>query len=322
MMSRPLVFNHHALPYPDAEQARADLPDFMRTAFRCCRRYTFKLILLDETLGSAWQNIELAPGYYGRDGLAEIQRSDREIYQAFLNLITRSPLLEDKVGLEYEVGLPEQEKNLTALQAAVVYQTYLLSMPSAIPWNQAKITVWVDTLQKDELVRQTQQVPNVCGGQSLATHDSALTDLKRKCIAGRPELWENRVDLFPHLAFLPRLSGNQLLRGNCRTDIWNKAYRALEALDRFAEVWQANRQLVYQSTQLADYGMPCDVSGESASTLQNKKTRAMREFWLPTGNKVCFSEHAKLPGGVRLHFYPDTETRQLYIGYLGPHLPV
>ncbi|MEL6721707.1 MAG: hypothetical protein AAFP10_00550 [Pseudomonadota bacterium] len=321
-MNRPLVFNHHALPYPTREQARADLPDFIRTAFLCCRRYAFQLILLDGSLDLSWHNIKLAPGYYWRDWLAKDGRSDRESRQAFLSLTTQSPLMLDGVGLEYEVGLPGQQANLAALQAAIVHRTYLLSLPSKLPWNQAEIEVWVTTLTEGGLVHDQQQLPNVCGRESLAHHASGLTDLKRQGITSGLELWEHRKNVFPHLVFLSEPVGKQLRRGNYRPDIWRKVRHALEALDRFAAAWQADQQLVYQSARLADYGVSCEVSGESASTLQDAKKRAAREFWLPAGEKVCFSEHAKLAPNVRLHFYPDAATRKLYIGYLGPHLPI
>ncbi|MEM6406426.1 MAG: hypothetical protein AAF669_07555 [Pseudomonadota bacterium] len=322
MINRPLIFNHHALPYPTCEQAKADLPDFTRTAFLCCQRYACKLILLDGSLDPSWRNIKLAPGYYWRDWLEKDSRSDQENRRAFLSLTTRSPLMLDGVGLECEVGLPGQQTNLTALQAAFVHQTYLLSLPNRLPWNQAEIEVWVTTLTEDGLISSQQQLPNVCGHESLEYHAPTLANLKQQGITGGLELWEHRTGVFPHLKFLPKPFGNQLRRGNYRADVWHKARHALEALNRFAEAWQANRQLVYQSARLADYGMSCEVSGESASTLQNAKTRAAREFWLPTGEKVCFSEHAKLTRDIRLHFYPDAVSRQLYIGYLGPHLPI
>lgn len=326
MINRPLIFNHHALPYPTREQAKADLPDFTRTAFLCCRRYAFQLILLDGTLDPSWHNIELAPGYYWRDWLAKDSRSDQENRRAFLSLATRSPLMLDGAGLECEVRLPGQQTNLTALQAAIVHQTYLLSLPSRLPWSQADIEVWTTTLTEGGLVHDQQQLPNICGHESLAHHASGLTDLKRQGITSGLELWEHRKNVFPHLVFLSEPVGKQLRRGNYRPDIWRKVRHALEALNRFADAWQADQQLVYQSARLADYGMSCEVSGESVSTLQNAKTRSAREFRLSTsegeGKKVCFSEHAKLPQGMRLHFYPDAVSRQLYIGYLGPHLPV
>lgn len=153
-------------------------------------------------------------------------------------------------------------------------------------------------------------------------HASDLAKLKLQCVTSGPELWKSRADLFPHLTFLSKSVGSQLRQGDYRTDVWNKARHALDALNRFAEAWQADRQIVYRAELLARYDMSCNVSGESASTLRDSKKRAQREFWLPTGKKVCFSDHVKLTPSVRLHFYPDAETRELYIGYLGLHLLV
>lgn len=322
-MNRPLVFNHHALPYPTQEQAKTDLPDFIRTTFQCCRRYAFQLILLDGTLDPAWHNIQLAPDYYWRDWLAKDSRSDRESRQAFLSLATQSPLIKDGVGWEYEVGLPGQQTSLAALQAAVVHQTYLLSLPSVRPWNEDWIKVWINTLRQDDLVCDERDLPNVCGHVSLALHASDLARLKLQCVTSGQALWDSRMDLFPYLIFLSEPVGSQLCKGDYRADVWKKTRHALDALNRFAEVWQADRQIVYRAEELpARYNMPCKVSGESPSTLHDSKKRAKREFWLPTGKKVCFSDHVKLPQSFRLHFYPDAEARKLYIGYLGPHLPV
>jgi hypothetical protein len=35
---------------------------------------------------------------------------------------------------------------------------------------------------------------------------------------------------------------------------------------------------------------------------------------------ASLSSHIKMSFGYRLHFYPDNETGEIFIGYIGPHL--
>lgn len=325
-MNSPLVFNHHALPYPSAAQAEDDLPGFVTTTYQCFKKYNFQLILLDESLDKSWYNIQLAPGYFWRDWLAIAKQDSalRDIRRAFLSLVTAQPLLAldtKSAGEGVEVGLLGNDQGLNTLQAVYVYQTYLLSLPTQTPWNQVQIDVWVEQLDETGVVSRAEiRLNNLCNSASLAHHKPALQHLNANQLSGKM-LWEQRASRFPHVTLLPELQG-ALCNNSYPPAMLEKIRQTLIALNQFAESWQAGTYKAYQHDLLAECGLSIAVSGESTSTLQDPKKRAAREFWLPKGDKVCFANHVKLAPNLRLHFYPEPIEKTVYIGYVGPHLPV
>jgi hypothetical protein len=74
----------------------------------------------------------------------------------------------------------------------------------------------------------------------------------------------------------------------------------------------------YSHQNLRNKGL--DVSGESETVRNNPEMRSKREFYLPNAEKKFFENHIKL-NGIRIHFYPNTNNKKIYIGYIGKHLP-
>jgi len=62
-----------------------------------------------------------------------------------------------------------------------------------------------------------------------------------------------------------------------------------------------------------------NISPESQPTL--RKFGYQRRFKLPNGTRETFEFHIKT-GNLRLHFYPDNNTHEIYIGYIGKHLDI
>lgn len=66
--------------------------------------------------------------------------------------------------------------------------------------------------------------------------------------------------------------------------------------------------------------LPTRASPESQVTLNQYGKE--RTFRCPDNRERTFSWHLRLtPGAWRLYFIPRKETRQMIIGYIGPHLP-
>jgi len=61
-----------------------------------------------------------------------------------------------------------------------------------------------------------------------------------------------------------------------------------------------------------------DISGESQQTMARYGKK--RVFSLPDGKKETFELHIKT-GNLRFHFFPDNNSKKVYVGYIGPHLP-
>lgn len=199
-MSLTLVFNHHALPYPDTTLAEQAIDQFVVLLGRCKTRYGLNLILLDDSLDQNWFGIEVAQGYFWRDwfNTAKQRQEMRDQVRILRNLQTRQPMFlpEDQELVEYlvEVTLPDGDGNYAALQAAYWYKTWLLSFPSSPPWNQANITVNVsepDEEQQD-LIEKACELGNLCDEQSLELHLPAIQRCVEERLQAGKEIWEQR----------------------------------------------------------------------------------------------------------------------------------
>ncbi len=327
-MTLASVFNHDSLPCQNIETAQQAVAQFIKLALASRRRFGFELILVDATVDHSWFGIELAAGYYWRDWFewAKRQSEWRDLVRAFRNLQTRRPMLlpadADQIEYTIEVGLAGYNTGLRTLQAAHWYQTFLLSFPTLAPWNQALIDVWVTELctEDSELVRNTTQIKNLFDDISLTTHGRALQALRDQYLQIGKDVWEHRTTFFPELYLLDNRLGSQLRHWSHRTDVLIKAKDALQIMNEFVVRWRTGEFADYRHEYLQHCGLAAEVSGESGSVAQDSRKRAEREFWLPTGKKVYCECHVKLPDGFRLHFYPCSVDKTIYVVYLGPHL--
>jgi hypothetical protein len=125
------------------------------------------------------------------------------------------------------------------------------------------------------------------------------------------ELWGRRERLFHSLVFCGdvRKQLEDLSQGNI---LLQPVIKKLFELERYCRDWNGgpfNPDL-----------LSCKVTTESARTLAQYGNE--RTFLCPDGENRVFSWHARLtPHARRIHFYPVPETRQIMIGYIGPHLP-
>ncbi|MFI5982269.1 hypothetical protein ACIBEA_15455 [Streptomyces sp. NPDC051555] len=130
------------------------------------------------------------------------------------------------------------------------------------------------------------------------------------------------------------------LRGHPLEQVWiRRTWQTLNTLQAYAEA--ATRHGPQLLPHLAAYLRWPDAKdlipatrhapGESESLTTNSRLRESRTFPVPrtidpTG-RVFMSEHIRIgsgrPPALRLHLHDDTHgrTRQIHIGYIGPHLP-
>lgn len=63
------------------------------------------------------------------------------------------------------------------------------------------------------------------------------------------------------------------------------------------------------------------ISDESDTVKQKPHLKQYRYFNIPGyGGQYCYL-HIKI-GGIRVHIYPDNAKREIYVPYIGPHLPL
>lgn len=326
-MNDKLVFNHHALPFDSPDAADAAMPGFLSLGLRA-QRAGFGVILVDEHLDAKWFRIELAIGYFWQDWHDRHSKKDekKEMIRAFRSIATHQPFfspedMEEGCNLR-EVCVSGTKQSLDALLAAIWHDAPLLGFPTRLPWNRSPVAVTVQRLDEDEEIRETTaEIVNLC---SLVVWAENERDFLRERIAaiqsGRAliEQWES---LFPALGHCGK-APTQLAKWSQDLSLLDEVKAALTVLNNFSEQWREGKISIYTHDALRDMGLNHEVSGESESVCKDSKLRKKREFRLPSGIKEYFENHVKLRQRFRLHFFPDAESRMIFVGYIGPHLPL
>ncbi|UII21654.1 hypothetical protein [Fulvivirga ligni] len=123
--------------------------------------------------------------------------------------------------------------------------------------------------------------------------------------------WEKRVQLFPALIICTQVRQQVEQLGNSPS--FYQIIDRLKTLNHICNGWKKgdfSYKLINDTSSL-------NISPESQSTMQQFGEE--RRFRMPNGGTQIFELHIKT-GLFRFHFYPDNNTKKIYIGYIGPHL--
>ncbi len=323
-MINGIVLNHHSLPFANTEAANQGVLLFFKI-LKTCRAVGLKVLLLDEDQDKSLMSLELSNSYFVRDwfNAAKNDASLRD-WRSFLRSVeTKQPLFEtvELMAMDntLEVGLLGDNIGNNVLLATYYFETFLVSFATSAPWLNHKIDIWVlDLVQKTE--EEQTSLPNLVDDVSLAKHKTALLERRNQLINSAKDIWGNRLELFPNLTLLPNQIGTALQNWSARSDILLKARDALNVLEQFSAKWKNAEYKDYRHNYLHDLGLAAKVSGESKSVNADPKKKKQRMFWLDDGREVYCENHIKLPNGFRLHFYPDSSKKHIYVVYLGTHL--
>jgi len=322
-MTPCLVFNHHSLPFDTANDADNAIPDFLKVCIKS-QNVGFSTIIVDETVDFKWFRLELAEGYFWQDWHGKNQHGDsRDIIRAFRSLATRQPFfctedIEDGVDL-FEVSLND-DSSFSALRAAAWHEAPLASLPTRAPWLSSPLQVTVDTLNEaGEIFSRQLNILNIYSLESFENEITALCEQRNLFVKSGRELLENQEQFFPNLTFCGT-AHQQLNTWSASKTILEQVKESLSSLNTFCEKWANGTYQSYRHEFLRDIGLNHKVSGESEAVMNDKRLKRQREFWLPEGRKEVFENHVKLSNGYRLHFFPENQTKHIYVGYIGPHL--
>lgn len=125
--------------------------------------------------------------------------------------------------------------------------------------------------------------------------------------------WERREMLFPNIILCGDVQGQIERIGD--SGHFNQVVDKLREFNNAVKAWEEGN-FNYKAIN-RDY--PLRISPESDSTMA--KYGNERRFSLPDGRRESFELHIKT-GDLRFHFYPDNNDKQVYIGYIGPHLSI
>ena len=127
------------------------------------------------------------------------------------------------------------------------------------------------------------------------------------------QIWEKQSLLFKRIELCPGVKTQLKSIGSAQ-----QILRTLLILDKYCQTnWLAGSF----SHKDANQRVALDISLESQSTMNDANKKKLRMFKLPNGKIECFELHIKT-GLLRFHFFPDNNSLKIYIGYIGPHLPI
>ena len=127
------------------------------------------------------------------------------------------------------------------------------------------------------------------------------------------EIWERQSLLFERVILCPEVE-TQLKSVGYTGQILEK----LLILDKYCQDYWIGGSFIYND---ANQRVALKISPESEPTMNDAKKKQMRMFKLPNGKTECFELHIKT-GDLRFHFFPDSNSLKIYIGYIGAHLPI
>ena len=326
-VSNALVFNHHSLPYDREVQAAAAVPEFLRICVRG-QRLGLNLVLIDNAIDASWFRVQLAPNYFWRDWYDRYKDKDdsKDIIRAFRSIVTRQPLFSHddmELGVDLlDIKLVDDNFSYDALRAAYWHNSHLVGFPTRNPWNSSPIAVVVEYLDEfGDIQRDNKYLINLCSEKILDTVELAI---RNECSTMRrtgKELFSDWQALYSKLTPCGRVQ-DQLATWSHKLSILSQVKESLSVLDMFAAQWADLKHVNYSDQILRDLGLNHEVSAESETVSNDPSLRKHREFWLPSGIKKYFENHIKLTMGFRIHFFCDESTRKVYVGYIGPHLPL
>ena len=182
-------------------------------------------------------------------------------------------------------------------------------------WKYENITCLYNVLSDEaKLISKELSISNI-------THECEIAKLKvfqrnnvYDYVSSGQDLWEKRMILFPNLTFCESVK-KQLYEDSEKYHI----LKIMERLEKMQEYFSVDNER-YSSQ---DLGMNARTESETVKT--NPELKRLRKFRLPSGEEEYFYDHISFSSGKysagRIHFLPDVDNNNCYIGYIGNHLP-
>lgn len=314
-----MVLNHASVSAPHADRRRATewLKDMASGMGLLVREEVVQSSLRMER--SLYDTPSLS-GYSLHDVCLELRAQGyRDEYVFLVRLATKVPLLSE-VGQDLEERFRScEERMLPAgdgepLVLCAIADWIAIGFPSEPTWDRDRITVRFDELLPDETIGEVseeidQLTRSVHAGPICERHRVRHRN-RLRAGADPHRLWVNRETIFPNLVFGPDVEDNLRDQAHLLPTIAGK----LADLDQSARDWHDSN----------DPAPPwrTNVSPESNTVMNNRTLRNARVFRTHLGTREIFQWHARFGNSGRIHLRFDPDSREIEIGYIGPHLPL
>jgi hypothetical protein len=264
-----------------------------------------------------FQATELAPDY----SLAQ-WRNDPKVdkyEQRFLRtLVFKSPFLfelpltlDKSFAFEFifEGNVIKNPNNqICGLGAAYLLESLAVSLFSEPKWDKAKLNLQIEWLNEEgNLEEQSASICHASRVKHVQTHKEWINEWLRQQVKDGTDLWERRVELFPHLIFCDNVYNNLVLLG-IGNPLLCQVVKRLFALEHYSQNWLPDT--AFDKDQL-----PNATPDDRAQYCKTEFT-----FLCPDDKERLFSWHLRLtPDAWRIHFYPE-KPGEIIIGYIGEKL--
>lgn len=278
-------------------------------------------IRLTEEVGQNLYDLPLTDTYTVGSWLND-ERVDSVLRDRFRLIVANPPLLEatEMEALERfnrsvfcltePAGVPEAK----GFGAAYLGNCLLMSLLTHDQWNTFQISGWHWYLDGDGQDRsENVTVPHFSTVAHIELHRPWIQQWQNEQLQHSADLWERRTEFFPHLILCGDVK--KQLKSVGMSGFLNQIIDRLRTLDSFAADWNTGAFSIDQLNAQTNLR----ASEESDSTMNLHS--ASRRFKLPDGRRELFEMHIKT-GNFRFHFYPDNQEHKVYVGYIGPHLPI
>ena len=240
-----------------------------------------------------------------------------------------------KMGLSELVVLEKADDDLMMKHESVYSLAIMNDLYSNFGYDEQIISTFIEQLSstpdyiEDEVVFDT-IYPNDANGflgidftGVLISELKQITDSRSFASFKNRNLWDisfrnvrsKRALLFSNLTLCGEVEAQISKIGD--SSFLNQIVDRLRSLDEAVAVWKKESgDFSYKSV---NRNYPLRISPESDQTMS--KYGNERLFSLPNGKRVHFVLHIKT-GELRFHFYADNIERNVYVGYIGPHLSI
>lgn len=313
---REMVLNHASLASPDRHTAVGWLKDVtVGMAMLVEDKIAERSLRMRQSL---WETLCL-PNWSLWDALQELKKGGtaRDEVAFFYGLASKIPLLSDVDrdiadrfrGCEAEILPPEDGEPLVL---CAITDGIAVGFPSASIWDRDQLTIrFIEMLPDESIGEASESIDNLtrsAHAQPICRRHRAelrhqFTDFK--------SLWKNKEQAFPNLIFGPDVE-RQLERLN--TGDLQVVVKCLVSLDESAGEWRVTGGAMPSWTR--------KVTPESQSVMNDSRLREERRFRAHRDTRELFEWHARFGSSGRIHLRFDPSSREVEIGYIGPHLPL
>ncbi len=235
----------------------------------------------------------------------------RDEYKFLMRLSTKYPLLSDSELDVKDRFLACEAKELPPedggpLVLCAITNWIAVGFPSDHVWDHDRLTVSFKELLPDESIEEISETIDY-----LARFVHAHSIYERHHAAFfqsliPSELWERREETFSNLDFGPDVE--------LPPEFSWSIVRRLADLDKSGAEWHNIGGPIPPWT--------CKVTPESDKVKNNQKLLDARRFISRRGTRELFEWHARVGSGVRIHLRFEANSKEIEIGYIGPHLPL